>query len=43
MRGNIIYVRPEKNMVVAITSLFQPRVKDRIDFIKKYVEPVFSK
>lgn len=40
--GNIIYVRPEKNMVVAITSLFLPRVKDRIDFIKKYVEPIFS-
>lgn len=40
--GNIIYVSPEKNMVVAITSLFLPRVKDRIDFIKKYVEPIFS-
>lgn len=40
--GNIIYVRPEKNMVVAITSLFLPRVKDWIDFIKKYVEPIFS-
>lgn len=40
--GNIIYVSPEKNMVVAITSFFLPRVKDRIDFIKKYVEPIFS-
>lgn len=37
--GNIIYVSPEKNMVVAITSLFQPRAKDRIEFIKNYVEP----
>ena len=39
--GNIIYVSPEKNMVVAITSLFLPRAKDRIEFIKKYVEPIF--
>lgn len=39
--GNIIYVSPDKNMVVAITSLFYPRAKDRIEFIKKYVEPVF--
>lgn len=41
--GNIIYVSPEKNMVVAITSLFYPRAKDRIEFIRKYVEPVFEK
>ena len=35
--GNIIYVNPEKNLVVAITSLFNPRAKDRIDFIEKYI------
>lgn len=40
--GNIIYVSPEKAMVVAIASLFQPRAKDRITFIKKYVEPFFE-
>ncbi len=40
--GNIIYVNPDKNMVVAITSLFLPRAKDRIEFIKKYVEPIFD-
>ena len=39
--GNIIYVSRDKNMVVASTSTFKPRVKDRIDFIKKYIEPVF--
>lgn len=39
--GNIIYVSPEKNMVVAITSLFLPRAKDRIGFIKNNVEPIF--
>lgn len=41
--GNIIYVSPKKNMVVSITSLFQPRAKDRIAFIKNYVEPIFEK
>ena len=40
--GNIIYVRPDKNMVVAIASRFQPRAKDRIELIRKYVEPVFD-
>ena len=39
--GNIIYVSRDKNMVVASTSTFKPRVKDRIDFIKKYIEPIF--
>lgn len=29
-------------MVVASTSLFYPRAKDRIEFIKKYVEPIFE-
>ena len=39
--GNIIYVSPEVNMVVAITSLFYPRAKDRIEFIERYVKPLF--
>ena len=37
--GNIIYVNPEKNLVVAITSLFYPRAKDRIEIIEKYILP----
>ena len=40
--GNVIYVSPDQNMVVAIASRFQPRLKDRIEFIKKYVGPVFD-
>lgn len=40
--GNIIYVSRDKNMVVAITSLFYPRAKDRIAFIKEYVEPIWG-
>jgi CubicO group peptidase (beta-lactamase class C family) len=40
--GNTIYVNPAKNLVVAIASLFVPRPKDRIAFIKGYLEPMFE-
>lgn len=39
--GNVIYVNTEKQMVVSITSLYMQEAKDRMDFIKKYVEPIF--
>lgn len=37
--GNIIYVNTVKNVVIAITSHFNPNVTDRIDFIRKHIEP----
>jgi len=37
--GNVIYVNPEKNAVVAVASYFKPTVFDRVDFIQKYIEP----
>lgn len=40
--GNVIYVSRVRKVVVAITSTFKPRVKDRIEFIKEYVEPLFA-
>ena len=40
--GNVIYVNTEKRIVVAIAALFAPEVKDRIEFILKYVEPLFA-
>lgn len=40
--GNVIYVNPVKDLVVAIASLFIPNVKDRIELIKKYIEPIFE-
>ena len=40
--GNALYVSPDKNMVVAIVSSFQPRVKDRIELIRTYVAPCFD-
>ena len=39
--GNAIYVNPEARIVVAVSSLFVPGVKDRIDFIKGEIEPLF--
>lgn len=39
--GNIIYVKPEKQMVVAIASLFLPNAKDRIELISNDIEPLF--
>lgn len=40
--GNVIYVNTKKKIVVSIASLFVPKVKDRIEFIKQYVEPIFG-
>ncbi len=40
--GNVIYVNPSKNLVIAIASLFKPVAKDRIEFIKKYIEPILE-
>ena len=39
--GNVIYVNKDKNIVVSIASLFKPNVTDRLEFIKKYIEPIF--
>ena len=40
--GNAIYVNPKDRIVVAVSSLFVPRIKDRIDFIKREIEPLFK-
>lgn len=40
--GNVIYVNPAGNLVVAIASLFKPTAKDRIELIKKYIEPILG-
>ena len=36
--GNVIYVNPEKNMVISVASYFKPAVFDRIDFIRQNIE-----
>jgi CubicO group peptidase (beta-lactamase class C family) len=40
--GNVIFVFPEREMVVAITSRFMPRAKDRIELIRGYIIPIFE-
>lgn len=38
--GNVIYVNPGKNTVVAVTATFKPRVFDRIQLIQEHIEPL---
>ena len=40
--GNVIYINPEKNIVVSVASYFKPTVFDRIDFIQQYIEPLIT-
>lgn len=40
--GNAIYVNTKKKSVVSITSLYKPKAKERIELIKKYIEPVLE-
>lgn len=36
--GNVIYVNPDKEIVVAVASYFKPTMFDRVDFIREYIE-----
>ncbi len=38
--GNVIYVEPNKGVVVAVNATFKPGVFDRVDFIKEKVLPL---
>lgn len=40
--GNVIYVNPAKERVIAIASSFSPVAKDRIDLIQNYIEPLLD-
>ncbi|MCX4323510.1 MAG: serine hydrolase [Lachnospiraceae bacterium] len=40
--GNVIFVNTKKDMVIAIAALFRSKVRDRMEFIRKYVEPMFD-
>ncbi len=37
--GNVIYVNPDENIVIAVASYFKPTIFDRVDFIREYIEP----
>ena len=36
--GNVIYINPQKELVVAVSGYFKPTVFDRIEFIKEQIE-----
>ena len=36
--GNVIYVNPQKNIVISVASYFKPTIFDRVDFIREYIE-----
>lgn len=40
--GNVIYIDPEKDIVISVASCFRPTVFDRVDFIQEYAEPFVS-
>lgn len=40
--GNVIYINTKKQIVISIASLFTPEAKDRIEFIKAYIEPLLE-
>ena len=40
--GNVIYVNPEEEIVVAVSSYFKPTVFDRVDFIEDTLLPYFK-
>ena len=37
--GNVIYINPERKIVVAVASYFKPTIFDRVDFIQREIEP----
>ena len=41
--GNVIYVDPNKKVVVAVSAYFKPAVHDRIDFIESILLPAINK
>lgn len=40
--GNVIYVNPEKKIVVGVAGTFKPRIFDRVDFIEKKLLPLIN-
>lgn len=40
--GNVIYVNTKKKLVIAMAALFVPKAADRIELIKKFIEPILA-
>lgn len=37
--GNVIYIDPERRNVIAVAGTFKPNIFDRVQFIRRYIEP----
>jgi len=37
--GNVIYINPKENAVIAVASSFKPAVFDRVEYIENYILP----
>lgn len=40
--GNVIFVHPEEHVVIAVSSTFMPRAKDRIELIRNTILPLLG-
>lgn len=40
--GNVLYVNPQKHIVIAVTAYFKPTIFDRIEFIQQHIEPFIT-
>lgn len=40
--GNVIYVQPDKKIVISIMGFFKPNAKDSIDLIATHIRPLFD-
>ena len=40
--GNVIYVNPEKDILISVSSYFKPTIFDRVDFIQEHIEPFIN-
>ena len=40
--GNVIYVNPAQNTVVAVAATFKPNILDRVQFIQETIEPLLN-
>lgn len=40
--GNVIYIDPERGVVVAVAATFKPTVLDRVPFIQQYILPLLD-
>ena len=40
--GNVIYVNTKKKLVISMAALFVPKAADRMELIKRFIEPILA-